>query len=316
MVGWQALPMPAPFVRDLCGYRLNGNPNTSDNNDQQSKHIGRQLFQVLGVPEDQAGPFDAGAALEEKLRSHLEGLRPDLQIRRSRPVTDFEQYAHLSVFPAFRKGHSSTEQHLIGLQRIAADLAGTALETPLTHEIALLRMRLQQQDALVTDLVGQMPEEALLKVDVTVAESRGLGLPSVLVAMSCKWSLRTDRAQDCVTQGAKLVAQRRGRMPHFAVVTIEPRPAMLKILGDGSGAVDCVYHVDLPSLTDAWDQLAEKRGQPDTWSPYRTFKRLVAQGRLRDYDDLVAEVLRTRAPALQQDRTEQSASTHDQEAHE
>ncbi|WP_353889670.1 NgoMIV family type II restriction endonuclease, partial [Campylobacter coli] len=66
--------------------------------------------------------------------------------------------------------------------------------------------------------------------------------PRLELALSAKWSLRTARAPDCVSQGAQRVAQRRGRMPHFAVITREPRPAMLRILADGSGAVDCVYH--------------------------------------------------------------------------
>ena len=137
-----------------------------------------------------------------------------------------------------------------------------------------------------------MPEEALLTVDLTVAERRRTGTPHLHVALSAKWTLRTDRAQDCVSQGAKLVSQRRGRMPHFAVVTMETRPSMLKILGDGSGSVDCVYHLDLPSLTAAIDKLAnEPRRGSGEWSPQRTFRRLVNQRRIRDYDELVQEVV-------------------------
>ncbi|WP_203802002.1 NgoMIV family type II restriction endonuclease [Actinoplanes couchii] len=83
---------------------------------------------------------------------------------------------------------------------------------------------------------------------MTIAEPQAGRLPRLHVALSSKWSLRTDRAQDCVSQGAKLVAQRGGRMPHFGLITMETRPSMLKILGDGSGAVDCVYHLNLPAL--------------------------------------------------------------------
>jgi hypothetical protein len=110
--------------------------------------------------------------------------------------------------------------------------------------------------------------------------------------LSAKWSLRTDRAQDCVSQGAKLVAQRRGRMPHFAVITMEPRPSMLKILGDGSGSVDCVYHLDLPALTRTMERLNAVQRNTRQWSPYVTFRRLIDQDRLRDYDDLVKEMQR------------------------
>jgi hypothetical protein len=77
-------------------------------------------------------------------------------------------------------------------------------------------------------------------------------------------------------------------MPHYAVITMEPRPAMLKILADGSGSIDCVYHLDLPALSRAIDTVRVLRGPK--WSPGQTFDRLVQQRRLRDYDDLVDAV--------------------------
>jgi len=284
--------VPAPFTTQLCGYRENGNPNTSDNNDRQSKDIGHALFRILDVPEGQVGPTDAGAALEEAVRGHLASIRPDLEIQRSRPAFHFEQYAHMSVFPTFRRSHSAAETSLARLLAAIDRVGDVNVHATLASELEQARANLRLQDALVVELISHMPEEALLKVDVTVAETRPLGLPIVHAAISSKWSLRTDRAQDCVSQGAKLVAQRRGRMPHFAVVTIEPRPAMLKILGDGSGSIDCVYHLNLPALTLAWESLAANQKHPETWSPYRSFRRLVDQRRLRDYDDLVAEVAR------------------------
>jgi len=282
----------------LCGYRANGNPNTSDNSDQQSKDIGLAMFDELGVPAGRPAPPDAGSALEEAVRLHLVSVRPDLVIERSRPATDFDQYAHLSVFPTFRRANVSTETSLARLAEAIATVDSLEARVSLSAELARARASLQRQDALVGELVSNMPEEALLKVDITVAEPRPGGLPLVHTTISSKWSLRTDRAQDCVSQGAKLVAQRRGRMPHFAVLTIEPRPAMLKILGDGSGSIDCVYHLDLPALTRAWEGLAASQVRPETWSPYRSFRRLVEQRRLRDYDELVAEVLRVPVPEL------------------
>lgn len=289
--------MPAPFTKSLCGYRDNGNPNTSDNSDQQSKVIGQAMFEELGVEAGQRGPADAGAALEEAAKLHLASLRPDLQIERSRSAFAFDQYAHLEVFPTFRRGYSASAERLARLTSLIDGLSNLDERIALHAALDAARTGLRQQDELVTELMSHMPEEALLRVDLTIAEPQVNLLPRVHVALSAKWSLRTDRAQDCVSQGAKLVAQRRGRMPHFAVLTIEPRPAMLKILCDGSGSVDCVYHLDLPALTRAWARLANDRRNPDGWSPYRSFRRLVNQRRLRDYDDLVAEVLRVPAVA-------------------
>jgi hypothetical protein len=111
-------------------------------------------------------------------------------------------------------------------------------------------------------LLDEVGEESLLKLDVTAARESDSELPHLEVGLSLKWSLRTDRAQDCRSQGAKMSALRRGRMPHFAAVTIEPRPYMLNLLGGGSGDVDCVYHLDLPSLTAAVELTARARTFP------------------------------------------------------
>jgi hypothetical protein len=151
------------------------------------------------------------------------------------------------------------------------------------------------QAVMVDELAQQMPEESLLKIDISVAIPHEGELDELAIAISSKWSLRTDRAQDCVSQGNKLVSQRRGMMPHFGVITIEPRPSMLKILADGSGAVDFVYHLNLPKLSEAIADLAQTR-RTSHWPPKRTFDRLMAQNRLRDYDRLLYEVARVPQP--------------------
>ncbi|GGK94350.1 NgoMIV family type II restriction endonuclease [Mangrovihabitans endophyticus] len=283
--------MPAPFVKRLCGYRTGGNPNTSDNSDALSKELGHALFEAIGVPPNQVGPSDVGTEMEAGIRRHLHSLRPDLRIQDSPSAAEFEQYRHLTVFPRFRRDRSDTAAHLAPVAAAVAAMSPSNNRENLQRLLEEASQRLRAQDDLSLELLLQMPEEALLNIDVTVADLRP-GSPSRLhIALSSKWSLRTDRAQDCVSQGAKLVAQRRGRMPHFAVVTMEPRPSMLKILGDGSGSVDCIYHLDLPALEQAMETLVDlprRRGRK--WAPMQTFRRLIAQRRLLDYDELLEEL--------------------------
>lgn len=79
-------------------------------------------------------------------------------------------------------------------------------------------------------------------------------------------------------------------MPHFAVLTMEPRPAMLRLLASGSGSIDCVYHLALPELARAVERVAAtRRGH---WSPKESFDRMVAQRRLMDYTELVRQISR------------------------
>ena len=161
---------------------------------------------------------------------------------------------------------------------VAARVAGLIedVEAAVAGEIA------KRQRAL-----HEVGSESLLKLDVTVSDPQGSRLPELEIGLSLKWSLRTDRAQDCRSQGAKLSALRRGRMPHFAAVTMEPRPYMLNLLGGGSGDVDCVYHLDLPALTTAIDTVYGPRTDKTSRRTVATFERLVEQRRLRDYDELV-----------------------------
>lgn len=293
--------MPAPFTYALCGYRPVGRdhpdvpsnkPNTSDAHDNLSVELGRALLDRLGVPGDKIAPADPGNELEEEIVKTLKALRPDLQIKRGRSAREFSQYAHLDVFPRFRDTFEDLGPTVADLsERVRAADLGRA-RTRIEKDLDKLTASTVQQAGLVSDLAEQMPTESLLRIDVSVAiKHEGEGeLDELAIGLSSKWSLRTDRAQDCVSQGTKLVAQRRGRMPHFGVITIEPRPAMLRILADGSGAVDFVYHLDLSALSDSITAVAERK--PSNWSPAQTFNRLMRQRRLRDFDDLVHEVMR------------------------
>jgi hypothetical protein len=286
--------VPAPFTSELCGYRLDRDqrltdrPNTSDSNDDLSIELGRALFDQLGVPRDKVAPTDPGTDMEERIIDYLKNVRPDLRIEGSWAATRFCQYEHLDVFPRFRKNFGDVRPTLtvLATRLLAADL-GPARRR-IERELTKLAARTDEQAVLVDNLAEQMPEESLLNIDIAVAIRHEGRSDELAVALSSKWSLRTDRAQDCVSQGNKLVAQRRGRMPHFAVVTIEPRPSMLRILADGSGAVDFVYHLDLPALTASITEVAKQK--PASWSPGRTFARLMRQNRLRDFDQLVSEI--------------------------
>lgn len=282
--------MPAPFAAHLCGYRpKNGNPNTSDNNDKFSIELGRAMFEEMGVPEGQVVGDDPGAEMELAIVRDLQPYRPDLMIRRGPSALAFEQYAHLRVFPEFRQGHLSAAPQVERLQRLARALPPSSPAMKLQAALSAAEAVFEEQDRMSERLKLYMPEESLLNLDITCGSEQQDMEPVLRLGLSSKWSLRTDRAQDCVSQGSKLASQRRGPMPHYAVITMEPRPAMLKILADGSGSVDYVYHLDLPALTRAMEA-ARSRRKAGKWSPGDTFDRLINQGRIRDYDELVKAV--------------------------
>jgi hypothetical protein len=79
-------------------------------------------------------------------------------------------------------------------------------------------------------------------------------------SISCKWTMRSDRAQNIRTEGLNLIRNRKGHTPHIAAVTAEPLPSRLASLALGTGDLDCVYHFALPELQIA---VAEKGSSGD-----------------------------------------------------
>lgn len=281
--------MPAPFVAQLCGFR-EGRPNTSDKNDKQSIYLGSALFHEIGIAATTPEPLDVGRRLEELAEADLSARRPDVFVSRSSKASDFAQYRHLALTRNARVALKRTRKLEIKLETQIEKLR-TSGPKQIARSLDRIGGSLGTDLNALQELVDDLPNESMLGVDLAMSDEPPPG--QLRIAVSAKWSLRTDRAQDCLTQGAKLSLQRRGRMPHYAVLTMEPRPAMLALLADGSGSVDCVYHLDLPSLMRAAESVEQTKLDEGShsWRPKATLDRMVQQLRLRDYDDLVSEVL-------------------------
>ncbi|AWE41733.1 NgoMIV family type II restriction endonuclease [Actinobaculum sp. 313] len=101
--------------------------------------------------------------------------------------------------------------------------------------------------------------------------------------VSCKWTLRSDRAQNARSEALSLIRNRKGRTPHIAVVTAEPTPSRLASLALGTGDVDCVYHFALPELIAAVEQSGNDEAQS-------MLNSLLDGKRLRDISDLVLDL--------------------------
>ncbi|OAX58366.1 hypothetical protein A5N15_07985 [Rothia kristinae] len=77
--------------------------------------------------------------------------------------------------------------------------------------------------------------------------------PLLHAVVSCRWTLRSDRAQQAKAEAQQLIRNRRGRAPHLVMVTGEPMPSRLAAVALGTGELDCVYHFALHELMDAID---------------------------------------------------------------
>lgn len=145
-------------------------------------------------------------------------------------IAEYEQYSHLVALD--RAAKSDAE--------LAAALGSDYTITP---DIVVVRET--EEDEVINN-------PALL-VDDTVTRLASLrkkngGLSLLHASISCKWTIRSDRAQNARSEALNLVRNRKGRLPHIVVVTAEPTPSRLASIALGTGDIDCVYHFALYEL--------------------------------------------------------------------
>ena len=230
-------------------------PNTVDSNNEASIKITAELFDALGVERDAKPPMSStGSAFERAVREMLTDALPRLDADRQWDVrqpggeiADYGQYRH---FHAMRQ--------LVESDAVLS--AGIGIDYDVKLDVAVCLPR--------QFTAGVVPDE-----------NRGEQLPLLHAALSCKWTLRSDRAQNVRTEATRMIRHRTGRLPHIIVVTAEGDAARIGSIARGTGEVDTVAHVALPQLKAAMQRAGYAR-KADQLS------NLEAQGRLIDFAHL------------------------------
>lgn len=101
----------------------------------------------------------------------------------------------------------------------------------------------------------------------------------VHAVVSCKWTMRSDRAQNTRAEALNLIRNRKGRAPHIVAVTAEPSPSRIASLALGTGDIDMVYHFALHELQESINEI----GNDEASSMLSV---LIESERLRDISDL------------------------------
>lgn len=171
-------------------------------------------------------------------------------------------------------------QHLADLQRVIADnkelkaaLGGDYLVTP---DIIVAR-RPEPDESINAD--GALIDDPWNTARYTPFRQSNTELATLHASISCKWTMRSDRAQNTRTEALNLIRNRKGKTPHVMAVTMEPMPTRLASIAMGTGDMDCVYHAALYELEEA----AQESGKQDQAEMLQT---LVSGRRLRDISDL------------------------------
>lgn len=152
-------------------------------------------------------------------------------------IARYEQYAHLIALDKAAK--ASPE--------LAAALGSDYTITP---DIVVVR---DTEDDRSINI-----HEYLIDDNVTRSASlrkKNGGRPLLHASISCKWTIRSDRAQNARSEALNLIRNRKGRLPHVVVVTAEPTPSRLASIALGTGDIDCVYHFALYELQETLKNL-------------------------------------------------------------
>jgi hypothetical protein len=217
-------------------------PNNADSDNAVSVAIGEHVLLALRIGNVVPRGTTMGTPLEQAIRDDLLRTLPNLDPHRNWII---QNSLSVSLFEQYR--------HL--------DVLDAAVK----------------RDATLRTEFGR---EYRVVPDVVVGVDRPGMEPLLHAVVSCKWSMRSDRVQNVRPEGATLIRHRRGRAPHFVVVTCEPLPSRIASIAMTTGEIDRVYHVAFEETSDAVAAHGTQH-QQDSWSE------MVTQGRLRDYNTLV-----------------------------
>ncbi len=230
-------------VRDVSGAMSN-----SDSNNETSKAIADLIAQQTGFGKCKKRPDGQtlGDLFEGHVSRFIESVFPKLRHlrpgtwrfpapgnRKSAGFFEFEQYAHLKELNELVKTSRRIQASLGNDYVIAPDIV-VVRDPPTDAEI-------NAHEMIVDATTGAL---ASLRADLGAK-------PFFHASISCKWTLRSDRAQNARSEALNLIRNRKGRAPHIAVVTAEPLPSRIASLALGTGDLDCVYHFALPELRSA-----------------------------------------------------------------
>ena len=248
-------------------------PSNADGDSTTSICIAQAIFDQIQTEATVGGRLAgqiSGSKFEQITRlfvqetfSALNALRPGKWsfTPEKRAIFQFEQYRHLAALAEVAKNNPEIAVLLGSDYVIAPDVL--VVRHPESDDF------INAKELIVDGTVGVR----------SALRQRFNELPLIHASISCKSTLRSDRAQNERSEALNLIRNRKGRLPHIVVVTGEPLPSRLASIALGTGDIDCVYHFALPELIASVDRI----GAEDSANLVRI---MVDGRRLKDIADL------------------------------
>lgn len=266
------------YHRDLCKKIIlvrNGIPNFGDGGSKTSVTISVKITDRLNYPLAKKAPpgQTAGILFEQITKDFLENsfkllnhLRPGKWLFAvNQSISNFEQYEHVA----------NLQRMLQEKTEIAAALGGDYLVTP---DITVGRFPATDSEInQSTRVVGV--GDPISQYTPLRSSNRPNSNLILHATISCKWTMRSDSAQNIRTEALNLIRNRKGNTPHIVAVTAEPLPTRIASLALGTGDLDCVYHFALPELQEAVQEVGGE-------DQLEMLTGMINGRRLRDISDL------------------------------
>ncbi len=275
------------YLKRLCTEQVlglrKGIANIADVDNNSSKAIAFKLIEILQQRfcfQIQESPF-AGQSLGTQFAAHSKNYLDEAfgRLRHIRPGNWFMSTSQN------RQGIGAYNQysHLIEIQQILIEHPNlkTALGSDylITPDIIVGRFPVEDDELNSREILVESNDTTASRSPLRMANTSLNHLPTLHASISCKWTMRSDRAQNTRTEALNLIRNRKGKVPHIVVVTFEPLPTRLASIALGTGDVDCTYHAALDELIEA----ASETGRTDQLD---MLLELVNGQRLRDISDL------------------------------
>ncbi len=177
------------------------------------------------------------------------------------PISEFDQYEHLKLLRQIAMQNKGFSAVLGTDYLIKPDITVARVPEPTTA--------INSRSLLVDEEVGR-------RSPIRASADR---MSTLHASISCKWTIRSDRAQNARSEALNLIRNRKGKSPHILVVTGEPMPSRIASIALGTGDIDCVYHFALEELIRA---VAEVGGEDSQ----EIMSTMVDGKRLKDIADL------------------------------
>jgi hypothetical protein len=253
--------------------------NVADTSSKSSRMLARLMVEKMGHGLCQKPPVDqtAGSLFGQYTTEYIQNafsllnhLRPGKWVYTdtgAAGIASFDQHQYLM----------DLKKVLDENPKVKAALGGDYLILP---DVIIAREPVMDDEINESQkLIGNKDDQIVCLSPFRAANQAGEAAPILHAIISCKWTMRSDRAQNTRTEALNLIRNRKGPTPRIVAVTLEPLPTRLASIAMGTGDIDCTYHGALHELVEA----AEESDLEDQVDMLRT---LVEGRRLRDISDL------------------------------